>query len=105
MTYRVIFSPEAEEDLVRLFDHVFERELNSAAGDVEIADRAIDTIEQACRFLELSPFSCRKVGDSAWVRELVIPFGASGFVAMFEIQDSQTILIGAIRHQRESDYH
>jgi plasmid stabilization system protein ParE len=105
MKFRVIFSPEAEEDLVRLFDHVFERELNSATGDLEIAERAIDTIEQACLFLEIGPFSCRKVGESSLVRELVIPFGASGFVAMFEIQDARTVLIGAIRHQRESDYH
>lgn len=105
MKYRVIFSPEAEEDLVRIFDHAFERELNSAAGDLQIPDRAIDTIESTCAFLEISPFSCRKVGEGSWVRELVIPFGASGFVAMFEIKDARTVFIGAIRHQRESDYH
>lgn len=105
MSFQVIFSTEAEEDLQRMFDHVLERELRSASGDLEIAARAIEAIRQACRLLELMPFSCRKVGHSAFLRELIIPFGATGYVAMFEILDAQTVLIGAIRHQRESDYH
>lgn len=105
MTYRVIFSPEAEEDLLRLFEHAFARELNSASGDLDVPAKAIDAIEKACLFLEISPFSCRKPGASGLVRELIIPFGASGFVALFEIRDARTVLIGAIRHQRESDYH
>lgn len=105
MKYRVSFSPEAEEDLERIFNHAFERELNSSTGDLDLSDTAIDAIEQACRFLEIGPFSCRKVGESGLVRELVNSFGTSGFVAMFEIQDAQTVVTGAIRHQRESDYH
>lgn len=105
MTYQVIFSPEAEEDLERLFSHAYERELNSAAGDLDIPERAIDAIEQACSFLQISPFTCRKVGDSALVRELIIPFGTTGYVAMFEIIDARTVVIGAVRHQRESDFH
>jgi plasmid stabilization system protein ParE len=42
---------------------------------------------------------------NAFVRELVIPFGASGYVALFEIEDSQVVTIVAVRHQREEDYH
>ena len=105
MTYQVIFSREAEEDLERLFTHVLARELNSPTGDLDIPARAIQAIRQACQLLTLSPFSCRKVGESAFVRELIIPFGATGYVAIFEIRDSQMVFIGAIRHQRESDYH
>lgn len=105
MTYQVIYSREAEEDLERLFDHVLQRELNSATGDLDIAARAIESIKQACKLLEHSPFSCRKAGAGAFVRELIISFGGSGYVAMFEIQDSNQIIIGAIRHQNESDYH
>ena len=40
-----------------------------------------------------------------FLRELIIPFGASGYVALFEIDDSHTVTILAVRHQRESDYH
>jgi len=105
MTYRVIYSREAAEDLERLFDHVVERELNSATGDLDIAKRAIESIKQACQLLAHSPFSCRKTGNSAFVRELIITFGGSGYVAIFEILDSKQVVIGAIRHQNESDYH
>ncbi|HVR54991.1 MAG TPA: type II toxin-antitoxin system RelE/ParE family toxin [Pseudorhodoferax sp.] len=105
MSYRVFFSPEAEDDLLRLFDHALARELRSAAGDLDIPARAIEAIREACRLLQLTPFSCRKLGANAFVRELIIPFGATGYVAMFEIVDQQTVLIGAVRHQRESDYH
>ena len=105
MSFVVIFSPEAVEDLERLFDRVLERELNSPTGDLEIPARAIEAIKQACQLLAHSPFSCRKTGVSAFVRELIISFGESGYVAMFEIRDSNQIIIGAVRHQLESDYH
>lgn len=105
MKYQVVFSREAEEDLERLFDFAFERELNSPAGDLETPMKAIDAIRQACSFLAMSPFSCRKTGDSPFVRELIVPFGAAGYVVFFEIQAAGRVHIGAIRHQRESDYH
>ena len=105
MKYQVVFSPEAQDDLERLFDHVLERELNRATGDLEIPARAIESIQQACQLLEHSPFSCRKAGQSPFLRELIISFGNSGYVAMFEIRDSNQVIIGAVRHQHESDYH
>lgn len=105
MSYEVIFSPEAVEDLDRLFDHRLERELSRSAGDLDIAARALEAIRQACQLLAHSPFSCRKAGDSAFVRELIISFGGSGSVALFEIRDAQQVIVGAVRHQRESDYH
>ena len=105
MSFQVLFSPEAEDDLQRLFDHALERELRSTTGDLDVPLRAIEAIRQACRLLELTPFSCRKAGESAFVRELVISYGATGYVAMFEILDSEIVLVGAVRHQRESDYH
>lgn len=105
MSYEVIFSRAAAADLERLFDHVLEREMRSAAGDWALAERAIAAIRQACEFLAHSPFSCRKAGVSPFVRELIIPFGASGYVALFEICDERTVVVGAVRHQREEDYH
>lgn len=105
MTFKVFFGPAARQDLERLFDYALERELSSATGDLDVPARAIEAIRNACRFLEQSPFSCRKVGTSSLHRELIIPFGAYGYVALFEIVDASTVLIGAIRHQRESDYH
>lgn len=105
MNYRVVFSPQAADDLERLFDHILARELASPTGDMDIAERAMESIRQACQLLTHSPFSCRKAGDSSFVRELIISFGAAGCVALFEIVDANTVIIGAIRHQHESDYH
>jgi plasmid stabilization system protein ParE len=105
MTFAVEFSPEAAEDLQRLFDFALQRELDSATGDLDGPTRALQAIKDGLAFLALSPFSCRKVGASAFVRELVIPFGASGYVALFEIVDDARVIVGAVRHQREDDYH
>jgi len=35
----------------------------------------------------------------------VIPFGFSGYVALFEVENSSTVTILAVWHQREDDYH
>lgn len=109
MRWEVIFSREAAEDLERIFDHLLAREMASASTDLAIPERAIAAIRQACQWLAHSPFSCRKAdhrpGANPFVRELIIAFGATGYVALFEIRENHQVIIGAIRHQREDDYH
>ena len=105
MTYQIVFSRVAEEDLERMFGFAFERELNSPTGDLEIPTKAIEAIRQGCQFLAVSPFSCRKADNSPFVRELLVPFGSTGYVVLFEIKTAGRVHMGAIRHQRESDYH
>ena len=105
MTYTVEFSKAAAADLEPLFDFALQQELESATGDLDIPDRAVQAIKQSMVFLEASPFACRKAANSPFLRELVIPFGRTGYVALFEIVDSNTVIIGAVRHQREDDYH
>jgi len=105
MTYTVQFSVAADEDLERLFDFILQRELESATGDLDIPERALQTIKEGMGCLRSSPFACLKVGKSPFIRELVITFGRSGFVALYEIVDDSTVIIGAVRHQREDDYH
>lgn len=104
MSFTVRFTRQALEDLERLYDFVLEREL-SRGGDLEVAERAIEAIENGIATLGYSPFTCRKAGVDPFVRELVIPFGASGYVALFEIEASDSVMIAAVRHQREDDYH
>ena len=97
--YRVRYTKEASEDLIRLYEFQAERDLVSA-------ERALDVIEVGIKFLEVLPFSCRKAAfNTPLRRELMIPFGATGYVALFEIDDDSTVTIVAIRHQREDDYH
>ena len=97
--YKVRFTPEAEDDLLRLYDFLLEK-------NVAAAERALVAINRAVEVLSFSPFSCRKVlPDNPFLRELIIPFGSAGYVALFEIESSKTVNILAIRHQREDDYH
>jgi plasmid stabilization system protein ParE len=103
--YTVRLTPEAQDDLERLFDFVLERELASAAGRPELAEQALDAIRAGLQLLERFPFTCRKVGDSPFLRELLIAYGHSGYVALFEIEDAGMVTVAAVRHQRESDFH
>lgn len=98
MSFRVRFTLEAKADLERLYGFLVEH-------DVEAAERALDVIDRAWTILEEFPFSCRKSEDSnPFVREIVIPFGSAGYVALFEIEDQESVTVLAIRHQLEDDY-
>jgi plasmid stabilization system protein ParE len=98
--YRVRLTLEALDDLTRLQAFLIERDPTAAA-------RAVDAIEASFGLLEHSPFSCRKAwpGHRPLLRELVIPFGSAGYVALFEIDGPSHVSILAVRHQREEDYH
>ena len=98
MSFRVRFTLEAKADLESLYAFLVEQ-------DFEAAERALNVIDRAWTLLEEFPFSCRKAEDSKpFLREIVIPFGSAGYVALFEIDDRQTVTVLAVRHQREEDY-
>ncbi len=100
MTYKVRLTAQAIEDLDRLYKFLLQRDLDAAG-------RAIAAIERGFALLAYSPFSCRKAllqRNPRW-RELLIPFGHTGYVALFEIDDERTVTIAVVRHQRGQDYH
>lgn len=98
MSYRVRYARAAREDLHRLYAFLLERDLQAAA-------KAREAIGKSIEFLQEFPFTCRKaVPDNPFLREMVIPFGAAGYVALFEIENNETVTTLAIRHQREEDY-
>jgi plasmid stabilization system protein ParE len=102
MTYPVRFTRAAAGDLERLYDFILERDVT----DFGLAERALHAIRDGIATLPASPFTCRKVQrDTPFARELLIPFDRSGYVALFEIDDSQTVTVLAVRHQLEDDYH
>jgi hypothetical protein len=93
VTYNVRLTAEAVGDLDRL--------------DACLLVRDLDAAERALELLAHSPFSCRKAllqNNPRW-RELTIPCGHAGFVALFEINDADTVTLCAPRYQREEDYH
>lgn len=69
------------------------------------AESALFVIGAAVDSLSRTPFIYRKAGTSPFLRELVIPFGRSGYAALFEIEDHSTVTILAVRHQLEDDDH
>lgn len=94
----VRFTEEAEADLLRLYDFLIEKDPASAG-------RALVAIRKGIAALRFFPYSCRKAGaSSAYIRELLIPFGRTGYVVLFEIEPPRTVTILAARHQREDDY-
>ena len=102
--FKVRYTDAARDDLLRLFDFLLERA--QTAEDFDLAQRVIDTIAlEVESHLSRSPFIFRKAGPSPFLRELVIAFGSSGYVALYEIQDGKTVNILAVRHQLEDDYH
>ncbi|MEK6211312.1 MAG: type II toxin-antitoxin system RelE/ParE family toxin [Pseudomonadota bacterium] len=96
--YKVRFTSEAQDDLLRLYDFLLEK-------DISAAENALEAIKGAIELLRFSPFSCRKaLPDNSFLRELIIPFGAGGYVALFEIEPGNKVSILAVRHQREEDF-
>lgn len=99
--FEVRFTEEAQADLLRLFEFLLEH-------DLQVALRARQTLEDSFKLLEQFPFTCRKAAQGAHgprLRELIISFGASGYVALFEIDNATTVTVLALRHQREEDFH
>ena len=105
MTFKVRLTRDAEADLDRLFDFLPERELSRDGGDLSLPTQAIAALQSGIATLKTSPFTCRKAGQSPFLRELVIPFGRSGYLALFEIEDGTSVAVLAFRHQLEDDYH
>jgi plasmid stabilization system protein ParE len=96
--YTVRLTEEAHADLQRLYDFLVGKDLRATA-------KALKAIRHSIKLLSLSPYACRKAAaDMPRLRELLIPFDASGYVVMFEIEPPGTVTILAARHQREDDY-
>jgi plasmid stabilization system protein ParE len=103
--FEVRFADSALDDLNRLFEFILERARTTE--DLDVAQHAVDEIRATCNgHLSKTPFSYRKSGESALRRELIIPFGSAGYVAQYEIEPALLrVIVLAVRHQREDDYH
>jgi plasmid stabilization system protein ParE len=99
----VSWSAHAREDLVRLHEFLLDRATEIA--DLDLADKAIEAIERTVQHgLSQSPMIYRKAGRHPTRREVIIPFGATGYVALYEILPTTEVLVLSVRHQREEDY-
>ena len=99
MSWRVRYTRAARDDLKRLYGFLLERDITAAKRALVAIDKAVDLLRQF-------PFTCRKADpDNPFLRELLVSFGESGCVALYEIGDDHAVTILAVRHQREDDYH
>jgi plasmid stabilization system protein ParE len=103
MTFKVEFTPEAEADLNRLFEFLLDRA--ETADEAMRAYEAVNAIRSAAQsHLASSPYSYRKVGPRPTLRELIVPFGATGYVLRFDIRSPELVVVVGARHQREEDF-
>jgi len=98
MSTSVVLTGEALEDLHRLYDFLLDR-------DLAAAEAALERIERAFDYLRDTPFGGRKAApDNPFLRELIIGFGRTGFVALYEVESADRVVILAVRAQREGEY-
>lgn len=95
---RLIWSPEALADVQRLYRFLADK-------SPEAARRAAGAIRDGMQIVADHPDVGRPVDNMyAAFQEWPISFGASGYVALYRIQQD-TVLVVAVRHQKEIDYH
>ncbi len=78
-----------------------------------LADKSTQAVERAgraiaarLRLLQTTPAAMgRPFDDDAQLRELPIPFGESGYVALYRFEpEADAVYVLAVRHQREAGY-
>lgn len=93
---QVVYSESALADLERAFEFI-------ASHDPHVALAAARAIREGVDVLANHPLVGRVVEGG--LRELVISYGKTGYVALYRFLPTQDqIRILAIRHQRELDY-
>ena len=93
---QIVYSANAIANLERLFGFLVEHDPRAALGTAGSIGEAVETLSN-------HPLIGRTV--SGELRELVISYGKTGYVALYRflpMQDQVRIL--AIRHQRELDF-
>ncbi|ACE90199.1 toxin-antitoxin system toxin RelE/ParE family protein [Rhizobium phaseoli] len=99
MTFELKYTKTFYEDLDRLADFLIER-------DPDLAERALNTIQKALMILQDFPLMARRASaDDPLLRELLAPFGSAGYVILFKVVNETSVIVLAVRHQREEDYH
>ena len=95
---RVIITQGAAKGLERCRQFLVEK-------NPQAARRAGQAIARQFTLLETNPDIGRPLDDLPELRELVVAFGESGYVALYRHElDSDTLYVLAFRHQKEAGY-
>ena len=101
--FRIAPTAGYERDLERLENFLVDRELQSDFPDASLPPRFAAAVDRGVDILSFAPHTCRRCEMAPPWRELVVPFGQTGFVVLFEVREEQVLLL-AMRAQREEDY-
>jgi plasmid stabilization system protein ParE len=95
---QIIFTAEAVQGLERC--RLFLKEKNPPA-----AVRAAQAIKNSFMLLLAEPEIGRPMDDLPELRELIIPFGDSGYIALYRYEiNTGSLMVLAFRHQKEVSY-
>lgn len=76
-----------------------------AEKDPQVASRAGQAIEARFARLEKNPEMGRPFSEQPELRELIIEFGESGYVALYRFVPAEKVVyVLAFRHQKEAGY-
>lgn len=101
--FRVSYTQQAQDDLLRLYDFLLARARHS--DDLAWAQEVIDQLrEHVERRLSRTPYLYRHPLGDRQLRELVVAGPGAGYVALYDITDSRHVTVIAVRHQLEDDY-
>jgi len=96
MSYAVRYAQRAENDLLRLAEFEFK-----ATGETQSTDYLRTMLEK----LGENPRAGAVYDQENDIRQIHIPFGKSGYSALYTVQDVIEIVgILRVKHQRESRY-
>ena len=100
MSFVVVWSPKAVEDIRRLYSFLAEK--NS-----EAAKAAAALLLKQAELLEMFPNAGRPAEDlDPEHREIVIPFGVAGYVLLYHFDaEGIAVTILAVKHQKEAGYN
>jgi plasmid stabilization system protein ParE len=95
---RVVITEIAAQGLERCRQFLVKKNSQSAC-------RAGQAIENQLAQLEVSPEIGRPLEELPELRELVIPFGESGYVGLYRYDfEADMVFVLAFRHQKEAGY-
>lgn len=96
MSYGVRYAAKAENDLLKLAEFEFK-----ATGET----RGADHLQLMLQKLGDSPRIGAVYDESGEIRQIHIPFGKSGYSALYTVQDVIEIVgVLRVKHQRENRY-
>jgi len=95
---QVIVTENAGKGMNRCYEFISKKSLIAA-------ERAAEVIDKKLAILETMPEAGRPFDDTMYLRELIIPFGDSGYIALYRYERSyDAVYILAFRHLKEANY-